>query len=212
MAAFEEVLTTEAALREIIRSPGRRAANKQIDHLDHHCREFIAHSPFAVVATTNPDGTGDASPKGGPPGFVRVLDDHRLAMGELPGNGRVDGYRNLLANPAVGLIFLVPGLGETLRVNGRGYVVTDPAVLEACALDGRRPVLALGVEVAEAFIHCAKALRRANLWEPDRWPDRAGMPTVACMLAEHAGIEGDPDGSRTAVALEEAYATSLWNA
>jgi PPOX class probable FMN-dependent enzyme len=209
--AFDGVVTTEAALREIIRPPGRRAADKQIYRLDHNCRHFIAHSPFVVIATTNADGTGDASPKGGPPGFVRVLDDHRLAMGELPGNGRVDGYRNLLANPAVGLLFLIPGLGETLRVNGRGYLVTDPAVLDACTLDGRRPALALGVDVVEAFIHCAKALRRADLWAPERWPDRSDMPTVACMLAEHAGIEGDPDGSRTAVALEDAYATTMWN-
>ncbi|HEY1278217.1 MAG TPA: MSMEG_1061 family FMN-dependent PPOX-type flavoprotein [Acidimicrobiales bacterium] len=211
MAPFDGVLRTEAELREIIRPPGRRAAEKQIGHLDASCRAYIAHAPFVIVATTNADGTGDASPKGGPPGFVRVLDDRRLAMGELPGNGRVDGYRNLLANPAVGLIFLIPGVGETLRVNGRGFLVTDPAVLEACTLDGRRPALALGVEVVEAFIHCAKALRRASLWEPDHWPDTADMPTIACMLARHADIPGDPDGTLTAAALEENYATTLWN-
>jgi PPOX class probable FMN-dependent enzyme len=211
MAPFDGVLRTESELREIIRPPGKRAADKQIDRLDANCRAFIAHAPFAIVATTNADGTGDASPKGGPPGFVRVLDDHRLAMGELPGNGRVDGYRNLLANPAVGLIFLIPGVGETLRVNGRGFLVTDPAVLDACTLDGRRPVLALGIEVVEAFIHCAKALRRASLWEPDRWPETTDMPTIACMLARHADIPGDPDGTLTAAALEENYATTLWN-
>jgi uncharacterized protein len=211
MAPFDGVLRSEVELRELIRPPGRRAADKQIDHLDPNCQQFIAHAPFVIVATTNADGTGDASPKGGPPGFVRVLDEHRLAMGELPGNGRVDGYRNLLANPAVGLIFLIPGLGETLRVNGRGYLVTDPDVLEVCTLDGRRPPLALGVEVVEAFIHCAKALRRADLWDPARWPDTSGMPTIACMLVEHAGIPGDADGTRTAAALEEAYAATLWN-
>jgi len=211
MAPFDGVLRTETELREIIRPPGKRAAQKQIDHLDANCRAYIAHAPFAIVATTNLDGTGDASPKGGPPGFVRVLDDHRLAMGELPGNGRVDGYRNLLANPAVGLIFLIPGVGETLRVNGRGFLVTDPAVLDACTLDGRRPALALGVEVVEAFIHCAKALRRASLWDPDHWPDTAEMPTIACMLVRHADIPGDPDGTLTAAALEENYATTLWN-
>jgi hypothetical protein len=106
---------------------------------------------------------------------------------------------------------LIPGVGETLRVNGRGFLVTDPAVLDACTLDGRRPALALGVEVVEAFIHCAKALRRASLWEPDGWPETADMPTIACMLARHADIPSDPDGTLTAAALEENYATTLWN-
>ncbi len=211
MAPFYGILRTEDELRALIRPPGRRAAEKQIDHLDANCRAFIAHAPLAIVATTNADGTGDASPKGGPPGFVQVLDEHRLAMGELPGNGRVDGYRNLLGNPAIGMIFLIPGVGETLRVNGRGHLVTDPTVLDACTLDGRRPPLALGVEVVEAFIHCAKALRRAQLWDPARWPDTSDMATIACMLVEHAGITGDADGTRTAAALEEAYATTLWN-
>ena len=124
-----------------------------------------------LVGTTNADGTGDVSPKGGPPGFVTVLDEHRLAFGELPGNGRVDSYRNLLANPAVGLMFLIPGLGETLRVNGQGYVITDPGLLDQCSVDGKRPKVVLGVAVREAFIHCAKALRRSQLWEPAGWPD-----------------------------------------
>ena len=210
-ACFSGVIKSEAELREILPPPYRRAVMKQIDHLDDNCRSFIAHAPFVLVGTTNADGTGDVSPKGGPPGFVKMLDEHRLAFGELPGNNRADGYRNLIANPAIGLIFLIPGVGETLRVNGRGYVLTDPELLEVCALDGRRPKLVLGVEVVETFIHCAKALRRSALWEPDRWPDVSAMPAPACMLVEHAEIEGDPDGSRTAAALEENYATTLWN-
>lgn len=209
---FTAIIRSDDELRTLMRPPRGRAADKQIDHLDHNCRDFIAHAPFVLVGTTNADGTGDVSPKGGPPGFVTVLDDHRLALGELPGNNRADGYRNLIANPAVGLIFLVPGVGETLRVNGRGFVVTDSDVLEACAIDGRRPKLALGVEVVESFIHCAKALRRADLWAPARWPDVSEMIPVACMLNEHAGIDGDPDGSRTAAVLEENYADTLWNA
>ena len=211
MAAFDDVITSEAELRQILPPPARRAAEKQIDHLDDNCRAFIAHATFVLVGTTNADGTGDVSPKGGPPGFVTVLDEHRLAFGELPGNNRADGYRNLIANPAIGLIFLIPGLDETLRVNGRGFVSKDPALLDVCSLDGRRPKLALGVEVVESFIHCAKALRRGVVWRPDEWPDRTGMPTVACMLNVHAGIDGDPDGTRTAAALEGNYATTLWN-
>ena len=206
---FAGIVRDEDALRQIVKPPHQRARDKQIDHLDHNCREFIARAPFVLVGTTNPDGTGDVSPKGGPPGFVTVLDEHRLAFGELPGNGRVDGYRNLLANPAIGLIFLIPGLGETLRVNGQGYVLDDPEMLDLCSVDDRRPKLVLGMVVREAFIHCAKALRRAQLWEAH--PDLTGMPTVACMLVDHAGIDGDPGGERTAVALETAYATTLWN-
>jgi PPOX class probable FMN-dependent enzyme len=210
--SFTNVLTSEAELRSIFPPPGRRAQEKQIDHLDDHCRALIAHAPFVAIGTTNADGTGDVSPKGGPPGFVTVLDDRRLAMGELPGNNRLDGYRNLVANPAIGMLFLVPGIGETLRVNGQGYVTTDPEVLDACALDGRPPKVALGVDVQEAFIHCAKALRRANLWEPGQWPATDDMPTIACMLVAHAEIPGDEDGTKTAAALEAAYATTLWNA
>jgi len=206
---FAGIIRDEDALRQIIKPPHQRARDKQIDHLDHNCREFIARAPFVLVGTTNADGTGDVSPKGGPPGFVTVLDEHRLAFGELPGNGRVDGYRNLLANAAIGLIFLIPGLGETLRVNGQGYVLDDPEMLELCSVDGRRPKVVLGVHVRDAFIHCAKALRRAQLWDPQ--PDLTGMPTVACMLVEHAGIDGDPAGERTAAALEDAYAKTLWN-
>jgi PPOX class probable FMN-dependent enzyme len=208
---FAGIIRDEDELRQIIRPPHQRARDKQIDHLDENCRQFIAHAPFVLVGTTNLDGTGDVSPKGGPPGFVTVLDERRLAFGELPGNGRVDGYRNLLANPAIGLIFLIPGLGETLRVNGQGYVLNDPEMFERCSVDGKCPKVVLGVAVQEAFIHCAKALRRSQLWEPAGWPDLSGMPTVACMLVEHAGIDGDPGGHRTAAALEDAYATQLWN-
>jgi len=208
---FAGVLHTEDELRQIIRPPHQRARDKQIDHLDHNCQQYIAHAPFVLVGTTNADGTGDVSPKGGPPGFVTVLDEHRLAFGELPGNGRVDSYRNLLDNPAIGLLFLIPGLGETLRVNGQGYVTTDPELVACCSVDGKPPKLVLGVAVREAFIHCAKSLRRASMWEQEGWPDRSGMPSVACMLVEHASIEGDPGGHRTAAALEDAYAKTLWN-
>jgi PPOX class probable FMN-dependent enzyme len=211
MAPFQQVITSPDELANWFRPVAKLAVDKEIDHLDEHCKAFIAHAPFVVLATTNADGTSDASPKGGPAGFVRVLDDHRLAFGELPGNNRLDGYRNLIANPAIGLLFLIPGIGETLRVNGSGYLVADDDVLDACTLDGRRPKLALGVEVREAFIHCAKAIRRSHLWDTEDWPDVSAMPTPACMIVAHTGLQGDPDGKKTEAALEHNYQHALWN-
>jgi len=191
MSPFGRVVTSESELRQLFRPPSAAAVAKEIDHIDDHCREFIARSPFVLVGTTNTNGTGDVSPKGGPPGFVRVLDSQRLAFGELPGNNRLDCYTNILHTSAVGLLFLLPGVDECLRVNGTGHVVSDPDTLAECALDGRLPKIALGVEVHEAFIHCAKAIRRSSLWKPDRWPATDGMATAA--------------------ALEAGYASTMWN-
>ena len=209
---FSKVYRSEAELRTVFRPPAGGAVAKQIDRLDDGCKSFLAHSPISLIGTTNADGTGDVSPKGGPPGFWTVLDDHHLAMGELPGNNRIDTYRNLVTDPRIGLLFLVPGIGETLRVNGLGYVVGDDDVLDACAIDAKRPKVALAVEVVEAFIHCAKALRRSNLWETTGWPDVTDMPTVACMFNAHVGVADDPDGARTSKYLEDGYATTMWNA
>ena len=206
-----DIIRSEAELREIFAQPSKGAVNKQIDHLDDHCEAFIAHAPFLVFATTNPDGSGDASPKGGPPGFVKVLDRHHLAMGELPGNNRLDGYRNVVRDPRVGLLFLIPGVGETLRVNGTAVVARDPAILAKCAIDEKLPKVALVVKTNEVFIHCAKAIRRSHLWDHENWPDTTTMPTVACMLVTHTGAPGDPDGSRTAASLEAAYVKTMWN-
>jgi uncharacterized protein len=162
-----------------------------------------------LVGTGNADGTCDVSPKGGPPGFVAVLDDRRLAIGDLPGNNRLDSFCNVVTNAHVGLLFLVPGMTETLRVNGRAWVVRDVAVLDACAVHDKRPTVALGVEVADAYIHCAKAFRRANLWEPDEWPDRSGLPSAAAMLRDHVGLHEVPV-EVIERDLEESYRKTLW--
>ena len=138
-----------------------------------------------------------------------MLDAHRLAIGDLPGNNRIDTWRNVVANPHVGLLFMIPGLDETLRVNGRAWLVRDDDVLDACTVAGRRPPVALGVAVDEAFIHCAKAFRRSELWNPQQWPDRSDMPTVACMLIDHVGIEGQT-GEQVAAALEVGYEKTMW--
>jgi hypothetical protein len=187
---FTDVVTTEAALREIVGEPSELARVKEIPALDARCRAFIARSPFLLLATSNGHGQCDVSPKGDVPGFVLVLDDTHLAVPDRPGNRRLDGMRNILANPHVGLIFLIPGVGETLRVNGRAVITREPALLARMAVEGRAPRLAIGVKVEECFMHCAKALRRSHLWEPAKWPDLAGVPSGAELLEEQAKALG----------------------
>ena len=185
MTAFRNAVTTEAELRALMGTPSTGAVKKEISALDVHCRDFIARSPFVLVATSGANGRCDVSPKGDAPGFVLVVDDHRLLIPDRPGNKRFDGMRNVLENPHVGLIFLLPGVEETLRVNGRAWIVRDEELLARCAARGKVPPLGLGVEVEEAFIHCAKAFKRSGLWEPAAWPDLNGLATPAQMLYDH---------------------------
>lgn len=199
---------TVEQLRALYRPPGRVSMAKEIDHLDSHCRAFIAHSPLAVLATTDGAGRVDISPKGGQPGFVAVLDDQRLAVPDMAGNNRLDSFTNILKAPGVSLLFLVPGVGETLRVVGRGSVSLDPAVLDRCPVGELRPNVALLVEVDTAFLHCAKALRRSGAWDPDRWPDTGELPSAACMLHDHARVLASADEAQAA--LEESYRSSTW--
>ena len=179
---FRHVVTTESELRELVGSPSERALKKDIAVLDEHCRAFIARSPFLLLATASGSGTCDVSPKGDAPGFVRVLDDRRLVIPDRPGNKRLDGMRNLLQNPHVGTIFLIPGREETLRVNGRASIIRDAEILELVTAHDKRPLVAIGVEVEECFFHCPKAFRRSGLWDPERWLDRAALPSMARVL------------------------------
>jgi PPOX class probable FMN-dependent enzyme len=182
-------ITTEARLREIYGPPSPRAAAKQIDHIDGHCRAFIAASPFALIATS--DGTRlDVSPKGDRPGFVAVEDESHLLIPDWPGNSRIDGLRNILAHPNVGVIFLIPAVRETLRVNGAATIHDEPEVLQACAWQGRLPLTVLRVAVEEVFLHCAKALLRSKLWQPDTWPAERPVPPMGEMIRDHASMEG----------------------
>jgi PPOX class probable FMN-dependent enzyme len=204
---FDHAITDVAALRAQYHPASDGALRKTIDHIDAGARAFIDCSPFVVVATSGPAGA-DASPRGGPAGFVAVLDPHRLAIGDLAGNNRLDTFANVLAQPEIALLFLVPGLDETLRVNGRGTLTTDPAVLAATAIDGRQPRVALGIDVRECFVHCAKAFRRAGVWQPDSWAARAALPSAAAILREHVGIDAPADVIEAD--LEEAYAVTMW--
>jgi PPOX class probable FMN-dependent enzyme len=192
MSAFEHVVTSLEELRTIVEAPppGSRSLLKERGTLDSHSRAFIAHSPFVLLATSAPDGRCDVSPKGDAPGFVQVIDDHRLAIPERPGNRRIDGMQNLVSNPHVGLIFLIPGRDETLRVNGRAWITRDPAILQRSMAQGKAPALAIGVEIEQCFFHCAKAVLRSRLWMSDTWPARDVLPSYACMVFDQI----QPDG------------------
>jgi len=187
---FRDLITDEKDLRALLGSPSEVALKKQIARLDVHCRALIAHAPFAVLGTSGPDGSCDVSPKGDPAGFVRVLDDTHLVVPDRPGNKRLDGLRNILANPHIGLLFLVPARGETLRVNGRACITRDPDLLATMAVEGKVPSLAIGVEVEEVFLHCAKAFKRSGLWEPTRWPDISRLVTSAQIFHDQVKIPG----------------------
>ena len=168
-------VSDETSLREIVPAPIQGAWDKEQPLIDEGCAEFLAASPFAVLATADADGRCDASPRGGPPGFATLLDPARLAIPDYTGNRRQDSHRNLLANPYVGLVFFVPGVKETLRVNGHASLSTDPELLARLATGGAPPKLALLVEVETAFIHCGKALHRSELWDPATWPQGVSL-------------------------------------
>ena len=202
-------ITAPKQLRDVYAAPARPAVAKQIDHLDEHCRALIAHSPFFVLATAGTDGTADASPRGGPPGFVRVLDEHHLAFGDLAGNNRLDSYENIAGHHGVGMLFFLPGRDETLRVNGTATLSTDDDLLDACMIGDIRPRLVVHVRVDAAYIHCAKALLRSRLWHTDSWPDLSALPSTACMLRDHYGLP-ELDLAGVEKRLEESYRSTTW--
>lgn len=187
---FTDIVTTEAQLREVMGGPGTVAVGKQLNRLDRYCRDFVALSPFVLVGTFDSEGRCDVSPRGDAPGFVAVLDDKTLAVPERPGNRRLDSLINILETGSIGLLFLVPGFEETLRVNGRARVVRDADVLERTASHGKRPLAAIGVEVEECFLHCAKAFKRSALWRTDGWPERSALPSLGRMLREQGAAPG----------------------
>jgi PPOX class probable FMN-dependent enzyme len=209
MSRFQHCVTTMEDLRVLIPPPDAPAANKDIDHVDVHCRAFIARSPFVVIASTGADGTCDASPKGGDPGFVRVLDDHRLVVPDYPGNRRLDSWANVLATGQLQLIFFIPGALETLRISGRGCLTRDPEVLALLEDRGRTPKLALGVEVEVAFLQCGKSLKRSALWDPQTWLAREEIPSVARALVDHIALPGVTEEACSRY-LAEDYEKNLW--
>ncbi len=177
-------VTNKTGLRTVYREPAARAVQKVLDHLDVHCRNFIALSPLCVLSSASADGQADASPRGDPPGFVKVLDEKTLLLPDRPGNNQVDSLQNIVENPCVGLLFFVPGMNETLRVKGTAEIVTDTELLEPLTVKRRAPLSGLRITVEEAFLHCGRALIRSRLWDPEVQIERTSYPTYGQVLAD----------------------------
>jgi PPOX class probable FMN-dependent enzyme len=207
---FANVIASESELREMYRMPADGTRQKVLGSLDPHARAFIDSSPFVLVGTSSPDGTADVSPKGGPAGFVVVLDDQHIAIPDLSGNNLLDSITNIVNGSGIGLLFLVPGVDETLRVNGHACLTTDPSVLDACAVKDRRPKAAIGVTVVQQYMHCAKAFRRSELWSADTWPDRAALPSLGCILRDQIAMISEMSVESIDANLEKEYAKTLW--
>jgi len=188
------VIKDEASLRTHFAAVHTLAALKSQTTLDRHAQDFIRRSPFLCIGTQSRDGRADVSPRGDPPGFVRILDEKTLAIPDRPGNNRLDTQVNILANPSVGLLFIIPGFDDTLRINGQACLMNDPEVLEGMAIKDRPPKVAILVRVDEVFLHCAKAFRRSHLWNPDHFQDRSTMPSLSRIILDQT--TGAPSDER----------------
>jgi uncharacterized protein len=207
-AHFEEVVTTRDRLRELVKPPIDLVRNKGIDRIDDICRRFIAASPFVMIATRGADGRLDVSPKGDPAGFVAVLDERTLAIPDRLGNNRLDTLENVLVHPEVGLIFVIPGHNDTLRLSGKGRIVRDADLQRCLAVNGKTPNLVLVVTVEEAFMHCSKCMIRSRLWRQEEWPDRSSVATLAEAMIAHAAPR-ESVGDVQAL-IDDAYENSLY--
>ncbi|MEM9131962.1 MAG: MSMEG_1061 family FMN-dependent PPOX-type flavoprotein [Actinomycetota bacterium] len=208
MSLESTTVTSEAQLAELYRRPTESVLAKETQTFDDACRSFIDRSTFVVVSTSSADGELDASPRGGPAGFVKVLDGDRLAIPDLNGNNRLDSIRNIVQTGRIALLFVVPGLGETLRVNGAASVSIEDEILDLFTEELRRPKTAIVVTIEQGFVHCAKAFRRGGLWEPDTWPGVEERPSPGEMLVAHSGAT-DVTGAEVEESLERAYEHGL---
>jgi hypothetical protein len=194
MLGVHRTIADEQELREILGSPSDQVVAKIADRLNDLTRQFIDVSPFLCVATASPDGGLDVSPRGDPAGFVRVLDDRTLLLPDRPGNRIADTLTNLLADPRIALLFLIPGIGDTFRVNGRALITDDPELLAPSAVDGRVPALGIVVSIEEAYTQCPKALIRSELWNPERHIKRSQLPSSGAILRSLKEGEFDAEG------------------
>ncbi len=179
----DKKIRTKEELRDFFGEPVLRTVERQLDKLDGHCRHFIELSPFLVLSSAGPGGV-DASPKGDPPGFVKVIDDETLLIPDRLGNRRVDSMMNIVESPGVGIIFFVPGVEETLRVNGEAKITTDPALLAPLSMKGKCPEAGLLIRVREAYFHCGKSIIRSKLWDPETRIERSAFPTLGRIVAD----------------------------
>jgi len=196
----DSAVTSEDELRGNYGEPMDIALMKQLGKLDAHCKNFISRSPFLCIGTSAADGKADVSPRGDPPGFVQVIDDNTIFIPDRPGNNRLDTMSNIVANPNVGLLFLIPGFEDALRVNGKATLVKDKKILERCAVNRKVPAMGIMVEINEAYLHCAKAVRRSKLWNAESQQDRKEMPTLAQMILEQVAT---PEKQPTKEDIEE---------
>ncbi|MES0881840.1 pyridoxamine 5'-phosphate oxidase family protein [Roseibium sp. SCP14] len=206
------VISDEQALRSLFPAVNSLAARKCLQALDEHAQNFIRRSPFVCIGTQDLSANADVSPRGDPAGFVKILDRNTLAIPDRPGNNRLDSLINILSNPSVGLLFIVPGFDDTLRVNGRAFLVNDPDVLEGMSVKDRIPKLAIIVKVTEVFMHCAKAFRRSQLWNPDQYQDRNEMPSLSkIILDQTTGVPTSADEMRRIdEELENEYGKTMY--
>ena len=202
-----DTIENAGRLRETYGAPSDRSLKKQLSRLDKHCRDFIARSPFVVIASADTSGRCDASPKGDAPGFVRVMNDETLLIPDRLGNNRVDTLGNLVTRLGIGLIFFVPGINETLRVNGRARVTTNPALLDPLAVNGKVPRSGILVAAEEIYFHCGKALIRSDLWNPDKQIGRSDFPSLGRILADQIGGISVEESERYTA---ESYKTRLY--
>lgn len=199
-------IATLDALRRHYADPQERAVKKEITALDIHCRRFIGLSPFVLLASSDAEHNLDASPRGGEPGFVKVADAHTLLLPDSPGNNRLDSFQNIVATGKIGLLFLIPGVDETLRVNGRAVLSQSAEDIAACTTERRAPKLVVRVSVEAAYLHCAKAFMRSRLWDPAARVDRSALPTAGQMISDQTGIVIAPE---TQEAMARRYAPDL---
>ena len=183
-------IKNETKLRTIYKNPGDLAVKKSLSHLDKHLRHFINLSPFLVLSTVRPDGYCDASPRGDAPGFVRILDDKNIFLPDRPGNNRLDSLTNILSNPGIGLLFMIPGLEETLRVNGKAHIISDITLLKPSIVHKKIPKSGLKITINECYIHCGKALRRSKIWNNETHIKKGIYPSIGKILVDQQAAPG----------------------
>jgi PPOX class probable FMN-dependent enzyme len=205
-----EFVTTREELRTIYKTPRPTdgSIRKELKALDGHCRSFIGKSPFVLIGSSDGEGNADVTPKGDKPGFAAILDDRTIAIPDRPGNNRLDTLENILRNPSVGLLFLIPGMNETLRVNGDARITVDAGLRERLVVDGKEPQSVVVVTVKAAYMHCAKAFMRSDLWKPESWYDRATLPTLGQILRDQLVVADSAEATDSW--LDDEYKKTMW--